>query len=125
MSRAEITTPEVLAEESVVYTHAYSVSSYTAKSVAAFMASRYDFSGTAMAGVTMTRGKPIMLGPVARLAAGMTFDHQAKARSGKAPGAGLPRRQEKRETGRKSRERAREPRPRTLFASAFQATPGR
>jgi choline-sulfatase len=33
-----------LAEESVVYTHAYSVSSYTAKSVAAFLASRYPSS---------------------------------------------------------------------------------
>jgi choline-sulfatase len=33
-----------LAEESVVYSHAYSVSSYTAKSVAAFMASRYPSS---------------------------------------------------------------------------------
>lgn len=33
-----------LAEESVVYTHAYSVSSYTAKSVAAFLSSRYPSS---------------------------------------------------------------------------------
>jgi choline-sulfatase len=33
-----------LAEESVVYSHAYAVSSYTAKSVAAFLASRYPSS---------------------------------------------------------------------------------
>lgn len=33
-----------LADESVVYTHAYSVSSYTAKSVAAFLSSRYPSS---------------------------------------------------------------------------------
>jgi arylsulfatase A-like enzyme len=33
-----------LAEESVVYTHAYSVSSYTAKSVGAFLTSRYPSS---------------------------------------------------------------------------------
>jgi cytochrome c peroxidase len=46
--------------------------------VRAFMASRYDFSGTAMPGVTMTRGKPIMLGPVARLAAGVTFDQLSR-----------------------------------------------
>ena len=41
--------------------------------VRAYMASRFDFSGRAIAGVTMTRGKPIMAGPIAKLAAGVTF----------------------------------------------------
>ena len=39
--------------------------------VKAYMATRYDFSGQAIAGVAMTGGKPIMKGPVARLSGGM------------------------------------------------------
>ncbi len=35
--------------------------------VRAYMASRYDFSGRSMPGAVMTCGKPVMLGPVARL----------------------------------------------------------
>jgi cytochrome c peroxidase len=42
--------------------------------IRAYMASRYDFSGRALPGVSMTRGKPIMRGPVARVAASLTFD---------------------------------------------------
>lgn len=33
----------------------------------AYMGTRFDFSGRAMVGVTMSGGKPVMLGPVARL----------------------------------------------------------
>jgi cytochrome c peroxidase len=40
--------------------------------VHSYMRGRYDFSATAIAGVTMTRGKPIMTGPVARLPAGIS-----------------------------------------------------
>jgi len=46
--------------------------------VRAYMASRFDFSGTPMPGVTMSRGKPIMLGPIAKLPAGVTFDQLSR-----------------------------------------------
>lgn len=39
--------------------------------VRAYMASRFDFSGRALPGVSMSGGKPIMQGPVARLPAGL------------------------------------------------------
>ena len=42
------------------------------------MQSRYDFSDSAIAGITMSRGKPVMKGPVARLAKGVqSFDELA------------------------------------------------
>ena len=40
------------------------------REVHAYMDSRYDFSGTPIEGVTMSGGKPVMLGPVARLPEG-------------------------------------------------------
>jgi cytochrome c peroxidase len=47
-----------------------------------YMASRYDFSGRAISGVSMTRGRPIMLGPVARIAAGLTFEELGRMKPG-------------------------------------------
>jgi len=41
------------------------------RDVRAYMASRFDFGGRAFPGVTMTGGKPIMAGPVARLPEGV------------------------------------------------------
>lgn len=46
--------------------------------VRGYMATRYNFSDAAMSGPTMSRGKPIMLGPVARIPAGLTFDQLAR-----------------------------------------------
>ncbi|MCA9716127.1 MAG: cytochrome B6 [Myxococcales bacterium] len=39
--------------------------------VQAYMTARYDFSGVAIAGQTMSGGKPIMAGPIARLPSGV------------------------------------------------------
>src|SRR5438445_7328356 len=47
--------------------------------VQAYMNARYDFSGKAIGKVAMTRGKPIMKGPVARLLGGAgSFDELAE-----------------------------------------------
>ena len=47
-----------------------------------YMNSRFDFSAKAIAGVTMTRGKPIMQGPVARIPAGVaSFEELANLSS--------------------------------------------
>ena len=49
------------------------------KDVAEYMASRFDFSGRAIAGVTMSGGKPVMDGPIARLPEGIaSFEALAK-----------------------------------------------
>ena len=44
-----------------------------------YMNTRYDFSGAAIPGVTMSGGKPIMLGPVARLPDGIESFEQLAA----------------------------------------------
>jgi cytochrome c peroxidase len=47
--------------------------------VATYMATRFDFSGEAIPGLTMTGGKPIMAGPVARLPSGIgSFEELAR-----------------------------------------------
>ncbi len=48
-----------------------------------YMKSRYDFSGQAIDGVFMSGGKPVMVGPVARLSDGVTdFEELAKLSPG-------------------------------------------